>query len=191
MPDRAELKPARVFLALWPEALIRDRLAETGQRLHKFMPGRLTRPETIHLTLVFIGDLGRDRIPELIDKLGKVEAPSFRIDFDRADCWRHNRVAYLAPSRPPEALFRLVAGLESVLDDLAIPFDRRSYQPHVTLVRKAACPKANPAVGRVSDSPEWGDIRPIMWSAGCFVLVESVPIPVGVRYDKLGSFSLL
>ncbi|MFA5083178.1 MAG: RNA 2',3'-cyclic phosphodiesterase, partial [Hydrogenophilaceae bacterium] len=170
---------------------VKARLAEAGQHLHKFMPGRLTRPETIHLTLVFIGDLVRDRIPELIERLNRIEAPSFRVDFDRADCWHHNHIVYLAPSQPPEALFSLVMQLESALDELAIPFDRRPYKPHVTLIRKAECPKANPAGGRVSDSPEWGDIRPIMWSAERFVLVESVSIPVGVRYDKLGSFGLL
>ena len=191
MPDRAGLRPARVFLALWPDRAVRDEMAEAGRRLHRSLSGRLTRPETIHLTLVFIGDLGRQRLPELLERLDAVAAPSFRVEFDRADCWRHNKIAYLAPSRPPDALFSLVARLESLLDDLAIAFDRRPYRPHVSLIRKAVCPKANPASGRVPESPEWDDLRPIMWSAKRFVLVESVPIPEGVRYDELGSFGLL
>lgn len=191
MSDRAELRPARVFLALWPDDRVRERLAEAGKRLHKVLGGRLTRSETIHLTLAFIGDLGRERIPELIERLNRLDAAASRVEFDQAACWRHNRIAYLAPSQPPRELFDLVARLESVLDELAIPFDRRPFKPHITLLRKAECPKANPAGGRVSDSPEWGDIEPILWSAERFMLVESVPIPVGMRYDKLGSFGLL
>jgi 2'-5' RNA ligase len=191
MPDSAGLNPARVFLALWPDAPVRERLAAVGLLMHKTLSGRMTRPETIHLTLVFIGDLARERIPGLIGKLDAVAGQTFRVGFDRADCWRHNRIAYLAPRQPPEALFDLVERLEAILDALAIPFDRRPYKPHVTLIRKAECPKANPADGRVSDSPLGGDFRPILWSAERFVLVESVPIPEGVRYDVLGSFRLL
>lgn len=191
MPDRDRLKPARVFLALWPEQAARDRLEEEGRRLRQSLRGRLTRPETIHLTLVFIGDLARARIQELLDGLSGVQAAAFRIDFDRAACWRHNRIAFLAPANCPEALRDLVKELEARLDTLAIAYDRRPYKPHVTLLRKAECPKENPAVGRVSDSPEWGDFKPIAWSAKHFVLVESVPTPDGVRYDVLGRFPLL
>lgn len=191
MPDRPELKPARVFLALWPDAAIRDRLAEVGERMHKTLHGKMTRPETIHLTLVFIGDLARDRIPGLIEALPPLDLPAFRVDFDQADCWRHNRIAFLGSGQPPEALFNLVDRLQATLDGLAIGYDHRPYKPHITLVRKAACPKGNPADGRVFDAPEWGVFRPVAWPAKRFVLVESVPIPEGIRYDVLGSFSLL
>lgn len=191
MPDHAGLKPARLFLALWPDAKVRTRLAEEGARLHEHLSGRLTRPETIHLTLVFIGNVARARLPELVGKLAGIEAESFLIGLDQAGCWRHNGVAYLAPRQIPEALPALVTQLETALDALAIPFDRRPYKPHVTLVRKSECPKGNPADGRVLDSPLRGDFRPIIWSAERFVLVESVPIPEGVRYDELGSFRLL
>ena len=192
MSDRAGLKTARVFIALWPDdAATRAELAALGARLHEAVSGRSTRSETIHLTLVFIGDLARERIPDLVGKLATVAAPSFRIEFDRIDCWRHNRIAYLAPTRAPDELFDLVAKLEANLEQLAIPFDRRPYKPHVTLVRKAECAKANPASGRVSHAPVWGDSIPIMWSAKRFLLVESVTTPEGVRYDELGSFGLL
>jgi 2'-5' RNA ligase len=191
MPDRAGLKPARLFLALWPAPPVGKRLAEEGQHLHGILGGRLTRTETIHLTLVFIGDLARDRIPTLLDRLAALAATDFTLEFDRADCWRHNRIAYLSPSEPPTPLYELVAKLEAALVELAIPFDRRPYKPHVTVLRKADCAKGNPAAGRVLASPEWGVFRPISWSARSFVLVESVPTPDGVRYDRLGSYALL
>jgi len=191
MPDPGGLKPARLFVALWPGEAVRTRLAEEGRRLHRTLAGRLTRAETIHLTLVFIGDLARERISELAERLDSLDAPAFQVDFDRADCWKHNRIAFVTASQPPEALHGLVMQLERALAELAIPFDRRPYKPHITLLRKATCPNRNPADGRVSDSPEWGDFEPINWSAEEFVLVESVPIPEGIRYDVLRSFRLL
>ncbi|MDR3395810.1 MAG: RNA 2',3'-cyclic phosphodiesterase [Parasulfuritortus sp.] len=190
MPDHEGLNPARVFLALWPDHAVQKRLAEEGGRLHSHLAGRLSRPDTLHLTLVFIGNLARARLPELREALRSLASPGFQIDFDRADCWRHNRIVYLAPGKPPDVLYMLVASLEKTLDALAIPFDRRPYCPHVTLLRKAECQKGNPAIGRVPDSPEWGDFAPIKWSARDFVLVESVSSTDGTRYQVLDRFLL-
>ncbi|TCJ15165.1 RNA 2',3'-cyclic phosphodiesterase [Parasulfuritortus cantonensis] len=199
MPDRAGLTAdgavgattARLFLALWPDAALRGQLAAQGRRLQQALGGRLTRPETIHLTLVFIGNLARTRLPELMAGLAGIEAAAVRMELDHAECWRHNHVAFVAPRRTPASLQELVGKLEAALTAAAIPFDRRPYRAHVTLVRRADCEKANPAQGRVSDTPEWGVFRPLTWSAGQFVLVESVPTPIGVRYDVLGSYVLL
>jgi 2'-5' RNA ligase len=190
MPDREGLNPARIFLALWPDPAVRKLLEEEGRRLHGRLSGRLSRPETLHLTMVFIGDLPRERLPELLSALHAVLSPAFQINFDHADCWRHNRIAYLAPSQTPKALIELAATLERTLDKLTIPFDRRPYKPHITLLRKAECQTENPASGRVPVSPEWGACMPIRWSAKDFVLVESVPSGDGARYQVLGRFPL-
>ncbi len=37
----------------------------------------------------------------------------FRLDLDRIDCWRHNRIALAVPTAPPGALLALVAALDS------------------------------------------------------------------------------
>ncbi len=190
MSDPEALKPARLFIGLWPGPPLRKRLAEEGRRLHTVLGGRLTRAETIHLTLVFIGNLERALIPGLMSELDSLRQVRFEIVFDQARCWSHNRIGYLSPSHAPEAMFRLVSELESALGRLAIPFDRRPYKPHVTLIRKANCPKGNPAQGRVPVSPEWGDVEPITWSADAFVLVESLLTSSGAAYRIIGRFSL-
>jgi len=190
MSDRESLKPARVFVALWPDPTVRKHLAEAGRRLQAKLAGKPSRPETIHLTLVFIGDLARDRLPELIGALQTVSASDFEIDFDRAACWPHNRIGYLSPRQPPDELFGLVSSVESVLEGVGIPFDHRPYKPHITLIRKADCPKRNPALGRGSISPEWGDFAPIRWSANNFVLLESVLSAEGPAYRQLQRYAL-
>lgn len=190
MPDREGLKPARVFLALWPDDTVRSRLAAEGRKLHKTLSGKMSRTDTIHLTLVFIGPLAADRLTELKNALYSVAAPRFEVVFDQAQCWSHNRIGFLAPQQPPQTLFELVAELEKVLDGLGIPYDRRPYTPHITLIRKADCPKKNPAEGRVPVSPEWGDFAPIEWSADNFVLVESVLSAEGSAYRLVERFAL-
>lgn len=177
------MKPARIFLALWPDTALRTRLATAGGKLHQSLDGRPTRPDTIHLTLVFIGNLARSRLIELGQALHSVSAAGFGTVFDQAECWRHNRIGFLAPSQPPEALFRLVSMLETRLDQMAIPFDRRPYMPHITLIRQAHCPSENQAA-------EF-DCEPIKWPAKDFVLVESVASPAGASYRIVERYPLL
>jgi 2'-5' RNA ligase len=107
--------------------------------------------------------------------------PKFELLFDHTDCWRHNHVAHLGASQSPPALLQLVGQLEAGLDAAGIPFDRRPYVPHITLLRKADCnPKIeNPAVA------------PIRWLARDFVLVRSSLRSGGALYEQMGRWPLL
>ena len=182
MSDHSDLKTrARVFFALWPDAATREQLAREARRIHVQRGGRLTRVETLHLTLVFIGDIARERLTELIRAAVPVRAPSFDIDFDQAGCWRHNRIAYLMPSQPPEALHELVDSLEQALAAAAFVYDQRPYKPHITLIRRGECPGATPATLAT----------PIHWSAREFVLVESRLSQDGPAYTVVERFGLV
>ena len=171
----------RVFFALWPDASVRAELDAAAGKLHELRGGRRTRLETLHLTLVFIGEIEENRLPELLAAAEGVALPQFEVLFDRSDCWRHNHVAHLGASQSPPDLLELVGQLESRLAAVSIPFDRRSYVPHITLLRKADCnPKmTNPA------------LVPIRWPARDFVLVRSSLRSGGALYEQLGRWPLL
>lgn len=184
MPDRAGLTQntpdhARVFFALWPDERVRSELDRVAARLHKLRGGRRTRAETIHLTLVFIGEVPRAELPRLQEGAADIAVPVFEIVFDQAECWRHNRIAFVTTSRPPPELMGLVTALEAVLERIPIAFDRRPYKPHVTLVRNADC------------RPEGPPLQPILWTAREFVLVESRLCPEGAQYPQLGRYPLV
>lgn len=179
MPDPERLsEQARVFFALWPDARVRGELDRVAALLHRLRGGRRTRTETLHLTLVFVGSVARQRLPELQAGAAEIEVPAFELEFDRAECWPRNRIAFLTASKPPEPLLDLVHALERTLIRLGIPFDLRPYQAHVTLVRNADCRKTNPATD------------PILWPVRDFVLVESSLSPEGARYVQLARYPL-
>jgi len=171
----------RVFFALWPDEEVRDSLDAAAGKLHELRGGRRTRPETLHLTLVFIGEIDTNRLPELLAAAEGVAVPKFEVLFDQTDCWRHNHVAHLGASLSPPALLELVGQLESRLTAASVPFDRRPYVPHITLLRKADCnpKKENPA------------LVPIRWPARDFVLVKSSLRSGGALYEQLGRWPLL
>lgn len=182
-----KLPRLRLFFALWPDAATRRGLDAIAARLHGVRGGRRTRAETLHLTLVFIGEMPADRLPEVLDTATGVALPKFEILFDRCDCWRRNHIAHLGASQTPSGLLELVARLESRLEAASIAFDRRPYVPHVTLLRNADC-SAEKTTSPLIRNPA---LVPICWPARDFVLVTSSLRPGGAIYEQLGRWPLL
>lgn len=171
----------RVFFALWPDSATSADLDAAAGKLHALRGGRRTRPETIHLTLVFIGEIEQARLPEVLAAAEGAAVPGFELVLDQTHCWRHNKIAHLGASLPPAALLELVRQLETRLDAIGIRFDRRPYAPHITLLRKADCSAqmTNPA------------LAPIRWLARDFMLVRSSLRSGGALYQQLGRWPLL
>ena len=170
-------KTLRLFFALWPDSDIRAALDRTGKWLHRHWEGRRTRPETLHLTLVFLGAVDASRLDELRELAAQVRAEAFALQLDQAGCWRHNRVGWLGAGETPPALAILLADLEKRLESSLFRFDKRAFVPHITLLRKARCAEALAC-------------RPVDWSVDRFVLVESQSTESGVQYRIVGEWLL-
>lgn len=189
MPDHGTLTggagKSRVFFALWPEPALRARLHAESLRLHRMLGGRPTRPETLHLTLVFVGEVANGRLADVAGAAGAVKCPPFEMLFDQEACWRHNHIAHLGASLPPAALIALVGQLSANLKAAEIVHDARPFSPHITLVRKADCARFA-AEGKENPARE-----PIRWPARDFVLVKSSLHAEGACYERLGRWPLL
>lgn len=170
---------ARLFFALWPSAAASAELAMAGQRLHGICGGRRTHMETIHLTLVFLGELGPERIDDLLELAGKIQVPAFDIGLTRFGWWPHNRIVWAAPEEMPAELLLLVDQLREKLHNASFCFDAQPFVPHITLLRKGCC-KDNPLPA--------ADVE---WRAEDFVLVRSVPSERGSAYEVVGRWPLL
>ena len=139
----------------------------------------MMRPETLHATLVFIGKVAEHRLETLQLAAGEISSRPFELRFDVARYWGHNHIVYAAPGQAPELLLQLVSDLERSLHWHHFRFDRRSYKPHVTLLRNA----------KWKDEP-----LPAMpfasWRVRDFVLVQSLSDESGARYQVLARFPL-
>lgn len=169
----------RVFFALWPDAAERAALAAWQTPLQQRVGGSAMRADTLHTTLVFLGDLAARQLQTLELAAREVGGQSFVLCFDTARYWGHNRILFAAPTHPPQALFRLVADLEQRLAGHRFRFDRRPYKPHVTLLRHARWHDA--------DLPPMPAVR---WTVSGFVLVQSLRDERGARYEVLARFPL-
>lgn len=195
-----ESATARVFFALWPDAALRTELNKASVQLHQNHGGRRMKPDTVHLTLLFIGAIARERLPDLQAAASAIQAAKFDVIFDLPDCWRHNRIAFLTASQAPDGLFDLVKALETQTTQAGIAFDRRPYKPHITLVRNADCKnavsvEANAGEAEVKRSGRSQKAKPavvpISWLARDFVLVESSLDSNGASYKQLARWPLL
>ena len=170
---------ARVFFALWPDEALRAALAAWQPALKQLCGGREMRPDTLHLTLVFIGEVAAERLESLQLAAQEISAQRFELCIDEARYWRHNHILYNAPRTIPEQLLHLVRELENSLLRHHFKFDQREYKPHVTLMRKAIWHDAPLPV-----------MPPLHWSVREFVLLQSVPRRGVAAYRVLASFPL-
>jgi 2'-5' RNA ligase len=164
---------ARVFFALWPDDAVRRELARRGERMHRLLGGKPTRAESIHMTLLFLGDVPAARVDSLRAVGDRITFEPFALEVDQAQCWKHNKVAWVGPSQMPAALAGLVASLEAAVGNEGFAFDRRPFAAHITLARKAHCVPL-PA------------LSPLTWPVADFVLVRSELNSEGSRYEVIG-----
>lgn len=175
----------RLFVAVSPPETVR--LALSG--LAAGLPGAAwVRPESLHLTLRFIGNvddrLGRD----VADALGAIEAPRFDIVLDRLGQFgRGAKVDTLwAGVRPEPRLDRLQAKVETALIRLGLEPERRKYHPHVTLARLKGTPARRVAdfLGAV------GTIPARTFAVDAFVLYSSHLSRSGAIYREEAVYPL-
>ncbi len=177
-PARAALAGARVFFALWPDAIARGELGRWSAELHRICGGRRVRDEQLHVTLAFLGRVLLERLPELRALADSLSGPGFTLRFDAPGCWPRKRLVWAAPAELPDGLTRLAGGLASVLRAAGLEVDDRPYFPHVTLLRDA----------ERHVLPELGGFE---WRVRDFVLVESRLQSTGSTYQVIGRWPLV
>ncbi|MGA8864825.1 MAG: RNA 2',3'-cyclic phosphodiesterase [Gallionella sp.] len=174
---------AKVFFALWPTAAESRLLAAWQKALHKLCGGRAMLGETLHNTLVFIGNVELSRLEALQLAAQEVSGQPFELCFDAARYWGQNHIVYAVPAEPPQQLAQLVGTLQQRLAAHGFSFDQRAYQPHVTLLRNArwtdeALPQQMPRR------------QPVCWQVVDFALVQSVSRNGLAGYEVLARFPL-
>ena len=172
---------ARVFFALWPPAPVARQLGAAAADFAGLAGGRATRPETIHLTLAFLGAVPVARLAELEQVAHTVRGAAFDLAIDRYGFWSHNRILWAGCSRTPAALGELAGALAAALAAAGFlsAAAHRTFAPHVTLVRKV-----------VQRDPLLPACAPLIWPCRNFALVRSTLGSDGSSYRRLAELAL-
>ena len=123
----------RLFVAVQLDKKMKDALcAVQNEMRRRGVEGNYTRPESLHLTLAFIGDYP-DPQP-VLDALSAVDFTPFDISLDGIGSFGSLWWAGTKESVPLASVARRV---RRALAEHNIPFDKKRFSPHITLIRKA------------------------------------------------------
>jgi 2'-5' RNA ligase len=185
-------KQIRAFLAIDPPEEVLAEIGAIQSRLRKLITGdfRWVRPEGIHLTLKFFGDIFPSGVAEIagaVEPLASGEKP-FSLSLAGAGVFpdlRRPRVLWLGMNGDVDRLIRFQTNLEQALQRIGFPREERPFRPHLTLARI----KDSRALKGLDHALEKGE----EYTAGQFVasglsLIQSELTPRGAVYTKLKWF---
>jgi len=183
----------RTFIAIEIPAEIIKEMAKVQDELKRSgADAGWTRPEGIHLTLKFLGEVPEARIEEIKNALIQAaEATSrFRLKIAGAGAFpnpKNPRVVWLGVSGDRDRL----SALQSLVDEsmTAIGFDReeRAFSPHLTLAR---IKYLRPGYSWQKAIDNIKDIRLAGFDVDHISLMKSDIKPSGAVYTELGRVSL-
>jgi RNA 2',3'-cyclic 3'-phosphodiesterase len=193
----------RTFVGIDLDNEVRSCIARFLEGVEGFAPdARWIRPESLHVTLKFIGEQKPEQVEGITERLRHIESSAFDVRFAGYGFFRTAnapRVFWIGIDAGQE-LAQLAASIDAATAELGIPREARPYSPHLTLARG----------GGRSGSPKWrkgdgpnsvfavlekrlaamGDLDFGKITAREFILYQSQLSPRGSKYTKLERFAL-
>lgn len=181
----------RVFVAIDLPREVRDFLGRISSNLKKAGGDvKWVRPEAIHLTLKFLGEIPRQLLAPIEAELHTVFHVQGRliIRVSGLGCFpglRNPRVVWAGLEDPSGSLAPMVSFLESRLEPLGFAKEKRPFSPHLTLGRF----KSNKGSRDLIEAIRMGmDVSGPSFTASEAVLFQSVLEPSGAKYTALRRF---
>jgi 2'-5' RNA ligase len=190
-----ERKPRRqrLFVALDLPEEIREGLAAWGGAELTDPALRPVAPESLHVTLVFLGNREADEAAAIADLVRGLRTPAALMKLeDPITLPRGRRAAVFALPAPSPAAFDLHHGVaEDLVAEGLHEADRRDYWPHVTVARVRPEGRGSRRPAAVARRP--GDLPDRLkepFDAVRLTLYRSELQPTGARYVPLAQVEL-
>ncbi len=183
----------RTFIAIEIPDEIKREMARAQEQLKRSgVEAGWTRPEGIHLTLKFLGEVEESRIPGIMDVLTRAVRGSgtFRIEIAGAGAFpnqKNARVVWLGITGGRDKLATLQAAVEDAMAGMGMERDDREFAPHLTLGRIKYIRSRDAWLAALN---EMKDIRLPGFEVGHISLMKSELKPSGAVYTEIGKVEL-
>lgn len=189
----------RAFIAIELDPEVRDALSRLQGKFKRGAPDgavKWVNPESIHLTLKFLGDTPVSKLSKVADAMAAARdgLAAFDLSIEGRGCFpscRRPRVVWVAVrDLSGGSLGHLQAAVERLVSPLGFPTEERGFSPHLTLGRisRNAGPAAEAAVGRLVQESVVEQIARQRVTA--VSLIRSDLRPAGPVYHTLASAKL-
>ncbi len=188
----------RTFIAIELDEPVRLALSTVQDELKPRVPKGSVRwvdPNSIHLTLKFLGDTPKERLPELREALEAACAamPPLDLVVEGRGCFpnfRRPNVIWVAVRDRGNVLSRLQQAIEAEVAPLGWPTEKRPFRPHLTLgrVNRRVSPQERAAIGAAVEALEIERIATLHVAE--ISLMRSDLRPTGAVYTRLFQVTL-
>ena len=185
-------KSIRSFLAIDLPAEVLNKIRTIQNQLKKTIEGSIgwTRPEGIHLTLKFFGNISENDISNITmvieNHVNRIKPLALNAgNLGVFPTLARPRVLWLGVGGDVEPLAGFQKSIDSALQDFGFEGENRPFRPHLTLAR-IKDPKSVIGLAKImekSDNYEAGHFH-----AGGITLFKSQLSPKGAIYTKLAYF---
>jgi 2'-5' RNA ligase len=183
----------RLFFAVELSREIQAGVRTVQQVFKERAPGvRWLRPEGIHLTLRFLGDVELERVEDIWGRAAREMKPIDPFPIVVRGCGgfptaRRPRVIWIGIEDPSGSLRAMQARVEKGMRELGFPHEERGYNPHLTLGRLHPG-KGQEMAAQAIETNKTADLGQMEVQEVC--LFRSQLKPTGAEYTKLKVMSL-
>jgi 2'-5' RNA ligase len=195
----------RIFIGIDLDSEVRARINRFIEGVQAFAPAaRWARPESLHITLKFIGEQTPEQVEAVTERLRRVEGGAFEISsagYGFFPTAKAPRVFWIGIHAGPQ-LAKLAESIDMAVAELGIPREDRPYSPHLTLARGGPGRKSGSPKRQKDDGPNtifatlekrlaaMGKLDFGTMTAHEFILYQSQLSPGGSKYTNLHRFPL-
>lgn len=178
----------RLFVAVFPPPEVREEASRTARRLLPDDRIRWSRPENVHLTLKFLGDVDEESLDGLCTILEDACAAHAPFEARLAGLGafpsaRRARILWAGIGTGSKRLRSLAANIDAALSYSGFERETRPYEPHLTLGRVRGRPVSLNLPEEAGDS--------LLFKVRRIELTESTLTDKGPIYRTIENFVLL
>jgi 2'-5' RNA ligase len=183
----------RTFVACELPREIRFEIGHIQENLkHRRLRLKWVRPENLHLTLKFLGDVPIERIDTIADAIGKAACDAAPMSLSAKGIGvfpgiRRPRVLWVGIGGQFSQLGRLQAAVAGELADVGFPAEKRPYKGHLTIGRIKAAVDSRQLAAALT---ELSDFETASFRVDEVVLFRSQLKPDGPIYSRLRTVKL-
>jgi 2'-5' RNA ligase len=182
----------RIFIAVELPATIKAEVSAFQEAFEETRASiKWTRPESMHLTLKFLGEIDEARLSEVVNVVQKVTAKHQQMTLRLSGIGvfphlRNPRIFWVGLSGETEKFASLAEEIDLSLAELGFPREERSYNPHLTIGRFKSPLGAPELISHARQHP----LQVLTFCVSEVTVMRSVLNPRAAVYTTLFNFPL-
>lgn len=175
----------RLFIAIEPPDVVKEELIRCQQQLRKLnFKGSYPKPNTMHLTLLFLGEQATMLIPAISAMLHKVSSEAFSLTLDGINHFSHRGILKVIwISLLGEGIYQLHHHLQVATSGLGLKHSG-PFIPHLTLLRAKGMREQESRLEKLDRLL----VNPVAFEVHKFSLFKSERLQRGVVHQLVEEF---